>query len=217
MADGKTVFEYGWSSAQEDPSYKYLAPVLEGTVRAAAKAQGMDKGLRVFDAGCGNGAFSARLLRLGFQVIGCDASEMGIAQAKTNFPDGEFSVASVYDELSTQFGSDYDIVISSEVIEHLYAPRVLVKNALSLLKPGGHFILSTPYHGYLKNLALALSGKMDKHFTVLWDGGHIKFWSQSTLVQLLMEAGFRNLSFKGAGRIPLLWKSMVITCQKPGD
>jgi len=217
VGDGKAVFEYGWPSAQEDPSFSYLAPVLERTVRIAAKVQGMGEGVRVFDAGCGNGAFAARLLRNGYQVIGCDASEMGIAQAKANFPDGEFSVASVYEDLSIRFGSEYDIVISSEVVEHLYAPRELVKNAFSLLKSGGYFILSTPYHGYLKNLALALSGKMDKHFTALWDGGHIKFWSQSTLGQLLMEAGFSNLSFKGAGRIPLLWKSMIITAQKPSD
>jgi 2-polyprenyl-6-hydroxyphenyl methylase/3-demethylubiquinone-9 3-methyltransferase len=57
------------------------------------------------------------------------------------------------------------------------------------LKPAGHFIVSTPYHGWLKNVVLALSGKMDNHFTALWDGGHIKFWSRETLSRLLRSKG----------------------------
>ena len=75
---------------------------------------------------------------------------------------------------------------------------------------GGEIIISTPYHGYLKNLALALSGKLDAHFTALWDGGHIKFFSRNTLETLLVESGFEVTDFIGAGRWPYLWKSMLI-------
>ena len=60
---------------------------------------------------------------------------------------------------------------------------------------GGEMIISTPYHGYLKNLALAITGKFDRHFTVLWDGGHIKFWSVKTLTKLLNEFGFEVVEF----------------------
>jgi len=70
--------------------------------------------------------------------------------------------------------------------------------------------VSTPYHGYIKNLALAVTGKLDAHFTVLWDGGHIKFFSRSTLEQMLREQGFEVTGFAGAGRWPLLWKSMLV-------
>ena len=62
----------------------------------------------------------------------------------------------------------------------------------------------------LKNLAIAITGNFDKHFTVLWDGGHIKFWSVDTLTQLLKESGFEVVEFKGSGRLPFLWKSMFI-------
>jgi 2-polyprenyl-6-hydroxyphenyl methylase/3-demethylubiquinone-9 3-methyltransferase len=58
---------------------------------------------------------------------------------------------------------------------------------------------------------LAASGKMDKHFTVLWDGGHIKFWSRETLGGLLQEKGFHHIGFTGCGRLPWLWKSMMLT------
>jgi len=107
-----------------------------------------------------------------------------------------------------------DAVISTEVIEHLYDPQAFLRNAYTLLKPEGIFIVTTPYHGYLKNLMLALTGDMDRHFTVLWDHGHIKFWSRKTLEQALRETGFTPIEFTGAGRIPYLWKSMVIKAKK---
>jgi 2-polyprenyl-6-hydroxyphenyl methylase/3-demethylubiquinone-9 3-methyltransferase len=75
-------------------------------------------------------------------------------------------------------------------------------------------VLSTPYHGYLKNLALAVSGKMDAHFTALWDHGHIKFWSRATLATLLREAGFSRVEFLRVGRIPPLAKSMIAVARK---
>lgn len=106
-------------------------------------------------------------------------------------------------------------MVSTEVVEHLYQPRRLVQNAFRLLRPSGYFIVSTPYHGYVKNLALALSGKLDSHFTALWDGGHIKFWSRETLSAMLIEEGFTELRFLGAGRVPYIWKSMILIARKP--
>ena len=64
---------------------------------------------------------------------------------------------------------------------------------LSLIAPGGIGFLSTPYHGYFKNVALAVSGQMDRHFTALWDGGHVKFFSIKTLRASLQEAGASDL------------------------
>ena len=80
---------------------------------------------------------------------------------------------------------------------------------MSLIAPGGIGVASTPDHGYLKNLALALAGKMDSHFTALWDGGHIKFFSMTTLGALLRELGAKEINFKRVGRIPHLAKSMI--------
>jgi 2-polyprenyl-6-hydroxyphenyl methylase/3-demethylubiquinone-9 3-methyltransferase len=111
----------------------------------------------------------------------------------------------------------FDAIISTEVIEHVFEPRCFTRNAFNLLKPGGHCLITTPYHGYLKNLALALTGGMDRHFTALWDYGHIKFWSRKTLGALLEETGFQNLEFSGIGRLPWLWKSMAFRAQKPPE
>ena len=106
------------------------------------------------------------------------------------------------------------MVISLEVVEHVYFPRKFAKTVYDLLEPEGIAIISTPYHGYWKNVALALSGKMDAHFTALWDHGHIKFWSPKTLESLLREAGFKDILFKRVGRIPTLAKSMIALAGK---
>src|SRR5262249_18747619 len=102
-----------------------------------------------------------------------------------------------------------------EVIEHVYAPRLLAATLFRALKPGGKLILSTPYHGYLKNLAVIASGRFDQHFNPLWDHGHIKFFSMETLDQILREGGFRGIKIRGIGRAPYLWKTMLATVQKP--
>jgi hypothetical protein len=69
----------------------------------------------------------------------------------------------------------------------------------------------------LKKVVLALSGKMDNHFTALWDGSNIKFWSRDTLSGLLEERGFTDVRFVGAGRVPYIWKSMILIARKPEE
>jgi 2-polyprenyl-6-hydroxyphenyl methylase/3-demethylubiquinone-9 3-methyltransferase len=62
---------------------------------------------------------------------------------------------------------------------------------------------------------MARVGKMDAHFTALWDHGHIKFWSVTTLRTLLEEAGFEVIRFHRVGRLACLAKSMLAVARKP--
>lgn len=134
------------------------------------------KGKRILDLGCGNGLIACRLLNDGFDIYGIDASETGISVANTKKP-GRLFVQDISTERLPDALSEFrfDVVISTEVLEHIYAPRSYMKLLKNILHPGGIVIISTPYHGYLKNLVMALTNKFDSHFTVSWDGGHIKF------------------------------------------
>jgi 2-polyprenyl-6-hydroxyphenyl methylase/3-demethylubiquinone-9 3-methyltransferase len=173
-------------------------------------------GAKILDLGCGNGSLTAALSLRTWKVFGVDASESGIHNAREAYPWITFSCAEIGSELPAMYGLDnFDAIVCAEVIEHVYSPRALVKCAFELLRPGGLFIITTPYNGYLKNLLLSVSGHMDRHWTVLWDGGHIKFWSWKTIREVLEEGGFADPKFIGAGRIPFLWKSMVVTCRRP--
>lgn len=207
------VPEYGWDSAEQEPAHGYLIPTIEKALAGAAIKPGAGS-VRLFDAGCGNGYIASHFRAKGFAVAGCDASPQGVEHAKKANPGARFEVCSVYDSLADKFGDGWDVVVSSEVIEHLYDPRCFVGRIRELLKPDGLLIVTTPYHGYLKNLALALTNNFDGHFTALWDGGHIKFWSYATLKSLLSEQGFTDFRFYGAGRAPWLWKSMVVSARK---
>lgn len=197
------VSEYGWSSSEAKCSQAYLA----GPVEAALRMAGAQ---RILDLGCGNGAFSHHLQHSGFSVLGCDADAGGIEMALKGNSDAEFRLLSVYDDPQGLGDSGFDAVVSTEVVEHLFHPAALPQFAAAVLKPGGYLIVTTPYHGYWKNLLLSLAGKWDSHHTALWDGGHIKFWSRRTLTQLLVVNGFEVVGFAGAGRIFGLWKSMVL-------
>jgi 2-polyprenyl-3-methyl-5-hydroxy-6-metoxy-1,4-benzoquinol methylase len=104
----------------------------------------------------------------------------------------------------------FDAVISTEGIEHLYSPHLLPQFASGILKPSGVLIITTPYHGFWKNLALSLFNKWDSHHTPLWHGGHVKFWSKATLSLLLEDSGYEVVEFSGVGRVPYLWKSMLL-------
>ena len=190
-------------------SWRYHPP-------AAGKASGQASGggRRLFELGCGNGSVARLLTARGWDVTGVDPSVEGIAQARAADPGLKLATGSAYDDLAGQYGR-FPMVLSLEVVEHVYAPRHYARTLFDLLEPGGTAILSTPYHGYWKNLALALSGRLDAHFTALWDHGHIKFWSIRTLGELLREAGFVDVRFERVGRVPALAKAMIAVARKP--
>jgi 2-polyprenyl-3-methyl-5-hydroxy-6-metoxy-1,4-benzoquinol methylase len=197
---------YGWKSAESLEAHTYLLPALK---RLLPKGT-----LTILDVGCGNGYVTSQIASMGHTVVGVDASEDGIAIAKEAYPNARFEVHSAYDDLRNVIEA-VDIVISSEVIEHLYRPRLLVDNVFTILRPGGLLFLTTPYHGYLKNLVLSLTNSWDNHFHVDREGGHIKFFSERTLSRMLYDCGFENVTYHNVGRVRWLWKSMVCKAEKP--
>ncbi len=210
MSAKQIIPDYGWSE-QNSHTEAYLFGPLQQLINQLA----LDEA-QVLDLGCGNGALVATLARWGYRAVGVDPSSSGIHVARQQFPHLIFHQASADPiELASLALPAFDVVVSTEVVEHVFSPRCWAASAFSALRPGGLLICSTLYHGYFKNCALALTGKLDAHFTALWDGGHIKFWSRRTLAVLLEEAGFEVVAFRGAGRFPLLWKSMLLAARKP--
>jgi 2-polyprenyl-3-methyl-5-hydroxy-6-metoxy-1,4-benzoquinol methylase len=202
--------EYTYKSEVSGHHHSYLLKHLMEMISASAKNAERRK-VRILDIGCGNGSLSNLIAQQGYEVVGVEESQSGVNLAQQNYPDCKFIAASIYDFPYQELENSFDIIISTEVIEHLPYPRELAKVARRCLKNDGTLILTTPYHGYIKNLVLAITGKLDKHFTVLWDGGHIKFFSVKTLSTLLREENFVDLQFKFAGRYSYLWKSMLVS------
>lgn len=212
MKEKTSAAGYRYAHAENSHAHAYLLPALQAELKALGAT--LSGPSRLFDLGCGNGSVAAALAGGGWQVTGVDPSVEGIAAAQAAYPELDLHEGSAYEDLVSVHGR-FPVVISLEVVEHVYAPRDYAQTLFDLVEPGGTAIVSTPYHGYVKNIALAITGKMDRHFTALWDHGHIKFWSIATLTQLLREAGFETPQFERAGRIAPLAKSMVAIARKP--
>jgi 2-polyprenyl-6-hydroxyphenyl methylase/3-demethylubiquinone-9 3-methyltransferase len=200
--------EFVWEDAEVPEAHSYL---ISPTVKALRELRAG----AVLDLGCGNGSFSALLQSENFLVVGCDSSASGIALARRAHPTIDFFEHDISNPLPASFAGVYDAVVSLEVVEHLMQPRHLVARAYSALRPGGVLIMSTPYHGYWKNLSLALTNKFDSHRHPLRDFGHVKFFSRRTLSQLVHEAGFSVRDFLRVGRIPAFACSMIVVAVKP--
>lgn len=210
MTQTHKEYEYPYQDSSLTNAHSFLMSPLLSLLPVKDNSQ--KEKLRILDLGCGNGSLSHVIAEQGYEVFGIEESKQGVAIAHQSFPNCNFIQSSIYELPDAKLRNSFDLVLSVEVIEHLLYPRELVRAAKKCLKPNGRLILTTPYHGYFKNLVMALSGKMDKHFHVLWDGGHIKFFSVATMTTLLKEEGYTDINFKSAGRLPYLWKSMLCSC-----
>jgi len=201
---------YGYASGGGNASHDYLLPAVR---RILEESSADEEHCRIFDVGCGNGVVAAHLASLGYEVVGIDAAEDGVRRARESHPDVTCHLGSAYDDLAAAYGQ-FPVVLSLEVVEHLQYPRRFARNVYSLVSDNGLAVISTPYHGYVKNLVLSLAGRWDRHFDPLSDHGHIKFWSRRTMSLLLAEAGFRRIGFRYAGRCALLAKSLIAVARK---
>jgi 2-polyprenyl-6-hydroxyphenyl methylase/3-demethylubiquinone-9 3-methyltransferase len=212
VQDRQFLTGYRYDDSQSNHSHAYLLPRVKAILDGYFQSRNVQR--EVFDLGCGNGSAAFWLSQHGYCVTGVDPSYDGIAVANAAFPHLKLEQGTAYDDLAVRCGT-FPALISLEVIEHVYAPREFARTAFQLVKSGGIAVLSTPYHGYIKNVAMALSGNFDRHVNPLWDHGHIKFWSVATLSKLLADTGFIDLKYYRVGRIGILAKSMIAVARKP--
>ena len=197
---------YDWSGTELTPvSSRILSKVVRAVLKYNPK--------RVLDIGCGNGHLCKLLSDKGIECVGIDPIPDAITQAKKVFPKGEFYVISCYEDTISQSLGKFDIVTSTEVIEHLYFPRKLISFTKNYLETNGIFIITTPdYSSYWRNLAISLANKWDYHHSPLWDGGHIKFWSKKTVSNLVTDEGFSIEQWEKVPSMKLPIFSMSMIC-----
>lgn len=189
--------------------HHYLRPKL---VKVLSQERG--KGKRLLDIGSADGSLTRVFSELGFLTTGIEKSQGVFGRAVRTYPQIHFINKDIFDVDIKDFNESFDIITAVEVIEHMTHANRFIKKLYSFLKPGGMLLLSTPYHGYIKNLLIALFNIGDKHYNPLADGWHAKYFSVKTIFKLLSNKGFGDIKFYYAGRFPFLWRSMVVTCIK---
>jgi 2-polyprenyl-6-hydroxyphenyl methylase/3-demethylubiquinone-9 3-methyltransferase len=193
----------------ELPHHRHIVPAIERLLPA-------ETAMRILDIGCGTGFIDNSLAKRGHSVVGVDFDPKAIEIHKRVYPHLDVRLHHAEEPLKGILGEQADLVLAVEVVEHLYRPLRFLEEAREALRPGGHLVLTTPYHGYWKNLAIALLGQWDHLFTVEWEEGHIKFFSETTMRRMLTRAGFDDIVFANAGRVPYFWKTMVVRARNAG-
>ncbi len=98
---------------------------------------GLERVERICDLGCGNGYLAGLLADAGYDVTGVDASPSGIEIARSTYSAPKFIFSQLDRAVEHAGAEQFDLVISSDVIEHLYRPAVLLEAASALLNPAG--------------------------------------------------------------------------------
>jgi 2-polyprenyl-6-hydroxyphenyl methylase/3-demethylubiquinone-9 3-methyltransferase len=148
------------------PLHKFN-PVRLGFIRDQACAQfGRDgsaldclKGLTFLDVGCGGGIVSEPLARLGGKVTGIDPAEENIAAAKLHAEKSHLTIdyRATTAEALAETPATFDVVIASEVVEHVSDLDFFIGRCAALVKPGGLMVVTT-INRTLKSFALAIVG-----------------------------------------------------------
>jgi 2-polyprenyl-3-methyl-5-hydroxy-6-metoxy-1,4-benzoquinol methylase len=199
---------YGYRDAEPSHSQVYLNSKLMRII----DSRSWPSSAKALDYGCGNGWLANRLAERGFAATGVDISPSGIDVAQRHFPRVNFT--SDISVVSLSRRGPFDLVTCVEVVAHCFTPVDDLARIRASMKSSGILVLSTPYHGYFKFLALAVSGRMEQHLDTSWSGACVHHYTSRSISRLLGDAGFEVLAIERAGRIPALAKSMIITCQK---
>jgi len=99
----------------------------------------------ILDVGCGKGWVAEHFLQRGLKVHSLDVSASNPARAKELYP-SEDHTGIAADSFHLPFADNsFDVVIASEIIEHIVIPAEFVKELFRVVKRGGRLIVSTPY------------------------------------------------------------------------
>ena len=116
----------------------------------------MLKGLNCLDVGCGGGILSEPLKRLGAKVTGIDASLSAVEAAKEHSLKSRLSISYICTTTSelvesnnSKFISKFDIIIASEIIEHVSNRNTFLSDISKLCRPGGVIIFTTINKSFL--------------------------------------------------------------------
>jgi SAM-dependent methyltransferase len=173
----------------------------------------LEKGMRVLDAGCGAGRHLCEAFRKeGVDVVGIDLKWGDLCQARGYLclmeqKNGGRWCVMKGDVTRLPFADGvFDIVVCSEVLEHIPDAAAALREIIRILKPGGDLVVSVPR--YLpERICWLLSRAYHEE-----PGGHIRIYKQRDLRHLLEDAGTscERIRYKHALHAPYWWLKCLV-------
>lgn len=161
---------------------------------------------RLLDLGCGAGNLLEAARKNGWRAQGLDVSAKAAEHVrKLGFEvfEGELQAA--------QFPSEhFDVVTAAELLEHIFEPRLVVREVARILRPGGLFWTTTPHARGLSARLLGLKWRC------IWPPEHLQLFSIRGVQKLMGDAGFRHVHIDTTGGNPIeIWHAMGKTKSAP--
>ncbi|MDI9638683.1 bifunctional 2-polyprenyl-6-hydroxyphenol methylase/3-demethylubiquinol 3-O-methyltransferase UbiG [Kamptonema cortianum] len=162
------------------------------------------KGLRILDVGCGGGLLCEPLARLGANVTGIDPVKENIKIAKMHAKAMGLKItylASAVEDLSTDM-LPFDVIVASEIIEHVDHPDAFLKACVARLAPQGGMVVTT----FNRTFKSYFFGIVAAEYILKWapSGTHTweKFMKPEELSKKLVSLGLGNQEVTGVRYSP---------------
>jgi 2-polyprenyl-3-methyl-5-hydroxy-6-metoxy-1,4-benzoquinol methylase len=147
---------------------------------------------RLLDAGCGAGPALAFLQGQGFKLVASDFIFFPLLEAARRAPGVPLLNCDLNQGLPFGDGA-FDVILASEVIEHLSKAELFLSEARRVLAPGGVLLLTTPNLWDVRRVGTLITRKQ-------WSGHrdptHINLLTPRRLHHLLQKAGFRQVRWR---------------------